>query len=377
MSEPGYGFLDREDGRFSLPSRIFREAGRTIVDVHLTAKLREQKVLDGTWGEYVSGLVSDRQSLIHRHYPDDPVSNDSASELEPIPTKDQLDWANTLPERWVLALLDGFSLIAGGRAKAHIHPWDFGVFGRTTSRVQVGQFAMPDKPPSGGITVYVNWYPNPLSRDDLLFEYMSVAAVHGIGGESGTIKLENEGHHVIALMELDRSSKNYRVAWPSGNFVVYIEMPKRHWKAMVPRYLEKYPSDWSKKWDLELDAMMLQRLDRAVKLMSENIDGPLEYLRYSFQRYPFDEGYRYAMRVALIGDLFNFHNTAVKTIFENWAKTPPDQLRLQDYRDAMLAHRRELLARVIAERDRVARDGYVRPPASEDAKPDLDDEPGQ
>jgi hypothetical protein len=365
----GYVFLDRADGNSSLPSRILREVGRNIVTVPVNNELLKQKKSEGTWWDYVPGLVPDRQSVIRYDWPDALTYHDSVSELKPIPTGEQLAWADTLPERWVLPLPDGFSLIAGGRAKARIHPCEFGIFGRTTSRVQVGQFAIPDKPPSGGITVYVSWYPKPLDREDLLFEYMSVANVRGIDRKSGTIELESEGPHVVALMKHERSSMNYRAAWPSGNFVVYIEMPKRHWKAMVPRYLEKYPSDWTRKWDLDLNAMMLRRLDRAVQLMTENIEGPLEYLRYSFQRYSFDEGYRYAMRVSLTGDLYTFHHDAVKRIFDDWVKGPPDRLRLSDYRDAMLAHRRELLARVIAERDRVARDGYVQPPSTPGQEP--------
>jgi hypothetical protein len=349
--------LDRIDSSVSLPRKVLLEYGRVIYDSDISQDKIKELSSQGLYGKYFVDRMASIQDLICLTNSGRAQSKNYLLELEPVPTAEQLAWAKSVRDggKWVLPLPEGYSRL--GEDDVIIRPWGYGNGDRTTERVMARQLSIVDKPPAGGTIVLVNWYVTPLDRDELLFEYMCKSGSNMLGG---SIRVERENGHYVFVVERG-STMDRCVAWPCGNFVVYIEMPKRLWDKMIPRYLEKYPSDWKEKWKIDLNGMMLRRLDKAIKLMTDNLDGPLEQLRYSFQRYPFDEGWRYAMRVAMTGDLQAFHTKGIESIFESWIKQPADKITLADYRNAMLAHRKELLARTIAERDRIARDGYVKP----------------
>jgi hypothetical protein len=331
-----------------IPRRIFGEVGREVVVIPTSLSECEAKTKDGTWAQYVREKMQSDDGVYSCMFSDNPNYN-SLSELEPTPTKEQLEWAQGLPDRWLLPPLDGYRHAV--KPKGLIATWDQ-LDNGNTARVAAAQNMSPIKG-SGGMDAYVCWYDRPLSTEGVLFEFIGTA-----NSEEGyRIKLEKVGGAIVTIRE-DRERKQLYLAWPSGNFIVMLRMPPGMRGQELPRYLERYPSNWTKTWDLDLRGLMVKELTEAIEQMSRNVDGPLEFLRYSFRVYPFDEGFRRARRaIAHFGPFYDFHKQSLENIKTNWIKTPADQIKVADYREAMLAHRRELITRLIAERDRMTRDG--------------------
>lgn len=330
------------------PEQVWKDAGRVVVKISTSTVNSRAMIEQGTWTQFVRSKMSSDEDIFGCDFSDKPKFT-SLGELEPVPTKEQLEWANGLPDRWLLPLLDGYRHDV--KPKGLIATWNQMDNGNT-SRVAAAHNASPKKG-SGGMDVFVCWYDRPLSTEQVLFEIIGTANWY----EGYRIKLEKVGASIVTMRD-DRERKQLYLAWPSGNFIVMLRIPPGMRGQELPRYLERYPSTWTKAWDLDLRGLMVKELTEAIEQMSRNVDGPLEFLRYSFRVYPFDEGFRRARRaIAHFGPFYDFHKQSLETIKTNWIKTPADQIKVADYREAMLAHRRELITRLIAERDRMIRDG--------------------
>jgi hypothetical protein len=104
--------------------------------------------------------------------------------------------------------------------------------------------------------------------------------------------------------------------------------------------------------------------------MNVNIDGPLEWVRYSFRTYPFDDAFRRIMWIMprsgsvaprLVAPnnrtWLGYHDDSIEAIHAAWVKAPASDLKLADYRQAMVAYRRDLINKLSAVRATIERDG--------------------
>jgi hypothetical protein len=153
------------------------------------------------------------------------------------------------------------------------------------------------------------------------------------------------------------------IYWQSGRFIVHLQVPKAHVSSVTKSYLAKYPPTWDGQVDFDKLRLTLQVLNRSLATMQKHIDDPLEFLRYSFRRYPFDLAFIDALNVILGEDsnqLRSQHEDGVKEIHRVWSETPAATIRLADYHEAMLKHRGELMTAILMIRDRVQKYGYKR-----------------
>ena len=217
------------------------------------------------------------------------------------------------------------------------------------ARIRVTRRAAP-KTGVGGPTEVVYWYDRPMSAEDMLIE---------ICGMNHQLELIREFGHTLASRNDPNNPPRMEVSWPSGQFLIALDLPKHHYREMVKAYLDKYPPSWDGQVDYDPTRITLKVLSETIPELIAHLDDPLEYLRYSYRYYPFDRACHRSWRILPINDYHRLHNDAARAINEKWSKTPADQIKLSDYRAAMLVHRREVLATIMAARERIAKQGIV------------------
>ncbi len=330
-----------------LPDQVWADLPRRVVPIQISLDAANGKVRDGSWIPFVQSQVSSLEDVVLCVYGDKKGDLDY-TEFEPTPTPDQEAWCHGLVDRWLIPLPDGY--VQAGLAAGHISAWNKWYWGNS-SRIHVVRGAAP-KVGSGGPSDHVYWYDRAMSDEDMLVE---------VAGASEKLEIRKEfGQYVCLYPEWGDQSLRAEVAWPSGQFLVRLSVPRVLYKAEVTAYLEKYPSSWKNQIEYDPQRLMLQVLNKAIADMSKHIDGPLESLRYSFRTYPFDDACRRAWNILPSNDRYQRHRDAVEAIRNDWAKTPANQIKLSDYHDAMLVYRREVIAGIIAERDRIAKEGVER-----------------
>jgi hypothetical protein len=98
-------------------------------------------------------------------------------------------------------------------------------------------------------------------------------------------------------------------------------------------YLGKYPPSWDGQVNYDPTRLALKVLDEAIPILQQNREGPLEYLRYSFRYYPFDEAFDRVRFILPDGDkIARFHHDSIDRINTEWSQTPVDKIQLADYK---------------------------------------------
>jgi hypothetical protein len=127
-------------------------------------------------------------------------------------------------------------------------------------------------------------------------------------------------------------------------------------------YLDKFPPTWDADVRYDPTRLALQVLDECIPIMEADIDGPLEYLRYSYRIYPFDRAFERAWRILPPRDgvkLYEYHEAQLPLIHDAWAIASAATITLDDYRTTMHAHREGLIKSLRESRERIRAHGLV------------------
>jgi len=343
----------------AFPDRLWSEISRNII--HISSDLATSKKMndEGTRVPFVLSKVMSPEDIIYFTY-SDPGIGAAYRELAPAPTPEQVAWARTLPDKWLAPVPEGYvSATPGG----YIDAWNKWAW-NNTSRIQVARGCVPKKGSffTGGPGDWVFWYDRPMTDDDMLVE---------VASHQSDLKIIKLHGQYIAEHRMIGSEGGWKeVSWPSGQFMIRLEMPDRLYPGHVKSYLDKYPSRWRDRIEYDPKALILRVVDRELATMNANIEGPLEWLRYSFRTYPFDDALRRILgimpRRGLVAPRLlapngttwlGYYKDSIEAIHAAWVKAPANELKLADYREAMAAYRRDLISKLSAVRAIIARDG--------------------
>lgn len=368
LPEPPFGKWDyRANGQIRsqagtnepsrIPEAIWSEAGRRVVVIPV-ANLESARTMqkDGTWGRFLLERMPSPEDAFQTKFPE-LLEKSAITELEPILTQEQEAYRKTLPMRLLAPLPDTLKAVTEGTAE--IMTWRI-TPDRRYARITVVRQSIPrDRSNRGGAMERIFFYDQGLSPDDAAFCIFS---------ERRDIELRDYAGH--KLLWSDRAygfqpgDPHFEwFHWQSGRVIVCLRVPLQHARELVDRYLERYPPTWDATVMFDAKDLVLRILDRSLASMQKNVEGPLEFLRFSFRAYPFDLAFYDALNVLLATEsnhLRKHHEDAIDAIQREWAASPIDDLRLDDYRSAMRDHRNGLITSIAALRDRIVQHGFKR-----------------
>lgn len=342
-----------------IPDEFWPQVPRDFIMVRMSEAELKTMASEKTLDAFVRSKISSLEDVFKVVY-GDKVGEWLSGELAPTPTPEQDAWAGTLPKTWLVPVPEGYVPSSEGGG---VSAWDKWLF-NNTSRVRVIRGAGPKKSlgVTGGPSDQVFWYDGPMSDDDMLIEVASYQS------DLSIIKLD--GQYIAEHRKIGKTEGWKDVSWPSGQFIVRLKMPDRLYPGHVKSYLDKYPSRWRDPVDYDPQSLILRVMDSELRTMITNIDGPLEWVRYSFRTYPFDDAFRRIMWIMprsgsvaprLVapnnGTWLGYHKASIEAIHASWVKAPASELKLADYREAMTAYRRDLINKLSAVRAIIARDG--------------------
>ena len=343
------------------PDSVWAEASRRLVTVRIEKSEVDRMVEEKTWHAFVRSKAESVDDIGMYMYGDN-LGERWYCELAPTPTPEQAAWARTLPDTWLAPVSEGYvSILRNGTG--YINAWNKWAW-NNTSRIQVERSCVPKKSlgVTGGPSDHVFWYDRSMSDDDMLIEVASHQP------DLKIIKLR--GQYIAEHRKIGTEGGWKEVSWPSGQFMIRVEIPDRLYPDHVKSYLDKYPSRWRDRIEYDPKALILQVVDRELAALNANIDGPLEWIRYSFRTYPFDDALRRIMWImprsgSVAPSIFapngrtwhQYHNDSIEAIHAAWVKASASDLKLADYREAMVAYRRDLIKKISAVRAIIARDG--------------------
>jgi hypothetical protein len=328
-----------------LPDFFWKEVGRGLVRSAVNRDAGQRMLDEKAWIALVRRRMASIEDVIIAEYEKSP-DRELYAELKPIPTREQEEYIDKVVERWLIPIPVEFE--KAGPARAYVSTWNTCTW-EGSARIAAKQRGIPKKG-SGGRIEKVYWFDRPMTGRDMLIE---------IAGANHRLRLVREFGHTIAILDGYGEARRV-VAWPCGQFLVYLDFATNLYESIVKAYLGKYPSSWVAQVEYDPRRLILEVLNEMIPEMNKNIDGPLEYLRYSFRTYPFDSACWRAWRILPEDGLEASHKKRVLELHELWAKSPLDKIKLSDYRDAMLVHRREVIDAIVSERDRIGKEGVER-----------------
>lgn len=342
-----------------IPDNFWSQVPRNFVVIQMNEAefkaMNQEKALDA----FVRSRLSSHEDILKVVYGDKP-GEWLSGELAATPTAVQQAWAGSLPKAWLIPVPEGYVVTS---ESGLINAWNKWAW-NNTSRIQVVRGAAPKKSlgVTGGPSDRVFWYDRPMTDEEMLIEVAS--------HQSNMRIIKEHGQYIADHRRLGRSDDWREVSWPSGQFMIRLEMPDRLYRQQVKAYLEKYPSRWRDPVVYDPKSLILQVMDRELRTMITHIDGPLEWLRYSFRTYPFDDAFRRIMwiipRSGSVAPTIlapngtgwlEYHDQSIDAIHAAWVMAPANELKVSDYRDAMTAYRRDLINKLSAVRAIIARDG--------------------
>ncbi len=342
----------------SFPKSIWTEVGRQIILVPTDTASAKRMRDDKTWGSFLFSHIQSLDQLITCQFSDLPES-DSITELKPIPTPEQGQFLKNIVNDWLLPLPEAFAPVGDGRAV--MQTWNV-TADQANARIKVLRRSVPrNRDGKGGTTEIILWHDNALSDGE---------AVINILAEDFEVEISKRFGHMVMWRNWQYSAYATEqfewFYWPSGHFIVSLQIPKAHVSDVVKSYLKRYPPTWNDEVNFEKAKVSLSVLNRSLIAMEQNKDGPLEYLRYSFRVYSFDKALLDAVHIIPRngenggGIIRKQHFEAVDAIQTAWASTPADAIKLSDYLEAMLKHRSALINKLTTIRDRIQKFGYKR-----------------
>jgi len=344
-----------------IPDDFWAQVPRGFIMVRMNEAELKAMASDKTLDAFVRSKTASLDDIVKVVYGDKPGEWNSG-ELAPSPTPEQAAWALTLPDTWLAPVPEGYvSILRNGTG--YISAWNKWAW-NNTSRIQIERSCVPKKSlgVTGGPSDHVFWYDRSMSDDDMLIEVASHQP------DLKIIKLH--GQYIAEHRKIGSEGGWKEVSWPSGQFMIRLEMPDRLYPGHVKSYLDKYPSRWRDRIEYDPKALILRVVDRELTTMNANIEGPLEWVRYSFRTYPFDDAFRRIIKIIPRSGLvaprlvapnnrtwLGYRDDSIEAIHAAWVKTPASDLKLADYREAMVAYRRDLINKLSAVRAIIARDG--------------------
>jgi hypothetical protein len=341
------GIRDGNSKRELLPASVWKDLNRPGVYIETTDAEFKQLNEQGKWGDSLRQHAHDESDLIWLHTENYSPGYYSPCELEPCLTPEQKKIENSLPAAWLLPTPKGFETVEEGGV---INVWKpYGpVF---DSRAKCYRRTFSKREGQSGTTERLFWFDHPMSADEMTLQAIA---------NDGQLDIRKQFDHQILWHHSNDSFEKDRpiVCWQSGQFLVWIEAPREVYKDIVQNYIEKYPPTWDSDLRYEPTRLALGVLDQSLLELEQHVDGPLEYLRYSFRRYPFDIALTRCFGVLPgSGAIKRAYEARLAEIQEAWAATPADQIKLSDYRDAIVSYRREIISTIRAARDRIAAHG--------------------
>jgi hypothetical protein len=340
--------------RVPISLEIWRDSGRDPIIVNVDSAVAKKEQEKGSWSEYLRAKTDRPDHLILLYLSDKPERYWPV-EFEPVLTISQEAYRKSLPVQWLVPLPDSFS---ESLSKGTIFTWNVDA-DTCNARIRVGRTSAPrNNGGKGGMLEQIYWFDHDLSVDEAMIAVMA---------NDWQVESHEQFNHSFLWRDWDYGSFSGPefawIYWQSGRFIIHLRVPKAEVSEVAKSYLAKYPPTWDGQLDFNQQRLTLHVLNRSLVTMEKHIDDPLEFLRYSFRRYPFDAAFIDALNIILgeaANDLRSQHEKGVERIHTTWAETPKDKMRLEDYRAALLIHRRELLSSISAIRDRVKAHGYKR-----------------
>jgi hypothetical protein len=342
-----------------IPDYFWSQVTRGFITVRISEAELKTMASEKTLDAFVLSKISSLEDIFKVVY-GEKLGEWNCGELAPTPTTAQQAWAASLTKTWLPPVPDGYVVASEGGGLDAWNKWAWS----NTSRIKVIRGCVPKKSlgVTGGPSDEVFWYDRPMTDDDMLIEVASY--------QSNMKIIKEHGQYIAEHRNWGQSDDWRYVSWPSGQFMIRLEMPDRLYRQQVKAYLEKYPSRWRDLIEYDPKSLILRVMDQELRTMITNIDGPLEWVRYSFRTYPFDDAFRRIIAIMprsgsvapkLLGphgrDWLGYHKDSIEVIHAAWVKAPASELMLSDYRDAMTAYRRDLINKLSAVRAVIARDG--------------------
>jgi hypothetical protein len=332
-----------------MPLQLFSVVDRKVIvipaNLEKSLEMMKQRMLAPHLRSYMSSI----EDVIICNYDDKPDYR-SPFELKPIPTLEQEQFLKTLSDKWLIPLPQGFSVTSQGRGIWYV--WKPII--RTTAILKAGRGAVKTKS-QGGLSETVYWYGRNLSADEAMLASIRL---------NRTLEPYNAyGHTFLRPRRKGVDEDNQpELFWSSGPFLVHLRMPEDRKQEITKAYLEKYPPTWNGQVRYEPTRLALQVLEQTIPELQKHREGPLEYLRYSFRRYPFDVAFEDAVGVLppeVSNWLREYNENKINEIQTTWSQTPVDKIKLDDYKQALFAHRQLMIDKIIAARDRIEKHGIA------------------
>jgi len=338
-----------------LPRSIWAAAGRHLVDIPVTREDARAMQANGSWGAFLLAHMMSPEDAFVCRFSDNTSSQ--VAEIEPVLTPGQESMRKTLPMQFLLPLPNALAPVTEGVAE--IQTWRIDS-DRRYARFTIGRQSVPrHQRAKGWMTERLFGYDRAVSADEAAFIIFS---------ERREVDLkEFSGHKILhSNLAYDHQPGDANLEWfywQSGPVIVCLEMSSELVREVGNLYLKRYPPTWDATITFDKQILALRILDRSLATMEANIEGPLDFLRYSYRVYPFDLALCDAFNVVLADEsiaLRKRHRDAIDSIHKSWASSAAAEIRLDDYQVAMREHRREMIVAITALRDRIRRHGFKR-----------------